>query len=299
MEYMNRRHRLCITSTITESHPKALVVFRGLEESLKAASEIGYDGIELALYHKDNVDAKALRGLAGRYKMAIPVISTGQMYTMGNVSFTHPDREIRRRAVEDFEGIIEVAAELGADVNVSRVRGSLDQADSYDEGLEKLSQCLVRVCAKARSYGLAILLEQMNRYETNYLFSCAEIGDYIRRLGIPNLKIHADLFHMNIEDVDLPKTLKEYADILGYIHFADSNRLAPGKGNIDFASILESLDEIKYPGWIGVEILPKPSPLCAARESLEYLRALEWGLSSGQSRDSRASASGDNSAWSP
>ena len=299
MEYMNRRHRLCITSTIVESHPKALVVFRGLEESLKAASEIGYDGIELALYHKDNVDAKALRGLADRYNMAIPVISTGQMYTMGKVSSTHPDRGVRERAVEDFEGIIEIAAELGADVNVSRVRGSLDPDDSYEEGLEKLTQCLDRVCAKARAYGLAILLEQMNRYETNYLFSCAEVGDYIRKLGIPNLKIHADLFHMNIEDVDLPKTLKEYADVLGYIHFADSNRLAPGKGNIDFVSILQSLDSIKYPGWIGVEILPKPNPHSAARESLEYLRALEEELPRDRSGEHEKCASSDNSAWSP
>jgi sugar phosphate isomerase/epimerase len=197
------------------------------------------------------------------------------MYTMRNVWFTHPDADVRENAVREFEDIIEVAAEFGADVNVSRVRGSLEESDSYEDGLARLSGCLERISAKAGKYGLSILLEQMNRYETNYLFSCADIGDYIRKLGIPNLKIHADLFHMNIEDVDLPKTLKKYAGLLGFIHFADSNRLAPGSGNIDFTSILDTLNEINYSRWIGIEILTKPDPYTAAKQSLGYIRALE------------------------
>jgi sugar phosphate isomerase/epimerase len=192
---------------------------------------------------------------------------------MRNVWFTHPDREVRDRAVTEFEGIIEVAAEVGADINVSRVRGSLEAGEPYETGLARLSGCLERVCAKAGRYGLSILLEQMNRYETNYLFSCADIGEYLKRLGIPNLKIHADLFHMNIEDVDLPGTLKNYSDLLGFIHFADSNRLAPGRGNIDFASILDTLDEINYSRWIGIEILTKPDPYTAAKQALDYLRS--------------------------
>lgn len=272
---MAEKRKICIAATISESFPKALVVFRGLEESLKAASEIGYDGVELALYHRDNVEVRALKVLLGRYGLSVPVVSTGQMYTMRNVSFVHRDDEVRGRAVREFEGLVEVAAELGADINVSRVRGSLDECDSYETGLGRLTSCLERVCRKAEGYGVSVLLEQMNRYETNYLHSCADVGDYIRSTGIPNLLIHADLFHMNIEDVNIPKTLKDYADLLGFIHFADSNRLAPGEGNIDFSSVLAVLREIGYARWIGIEILTKPDPYTAAKRSLDFLRDLE------------------------
>lgn len=275
MAYPVRRHRICVASTIMESHPKALVVFRGLEESLRSASEIGYDGIELGLYHASNVNVETLKKLVSVYGVGIPVISTGQMFTMGKYSLADPDRTARERALAAFEGIIEIAAEFGADVNLSRVRGSIPEESSFDEGLERFSECLVRLCTRAKACGIDILLEQMNRYETNYLLSCAQVGEYIARLGIGNLKIHADLFHMNIEDVDIPGTLKKYAGLLGFIHFADSNRLAPGKGNLDFKPIVESLDASSYRGWIGVEILCGDDPEGSARESLEYIRALE------------------------
>ena len=102
--------------------------------------------------------------------------------------------------------------------------------------------------------------------------SVAEVGEYINNVGIPNLKIHADTFHMNIEDVNLPKTLIKYGKLLGYIHFADSNRLAPGQGNIDFPAIINALKEIPYPGWIGIEVLTKPSPHEAAKQAIEYIK---------------------------
>ena len=61
---------------------------------------------------------------------------------------------------------------------------------------------------------------------------------------------------------------------MSYVHFADSNRLAPGQGHINFKSIFESLKRINYEGWISVEILPRPDPDTAARQALEYLRPL-------------------------
>ena len=275
MAFMRKQHKVCIACTICDSYPRALVVFRGIDNSLRAASELGYDGIELGIYHKSNVDPKELKNKLQKWNLTIPVISTGQMYTMRGLSFTNPDRDIVEKAIKELEDIIELAAEFGADINISRIRGSLDENDSFDEGISKVTNCLERVCSKAQHYGLSILLEHMNRYETNYFLSCAETAEYVKKTGIPNLKVHADLFHMNIEDVDLPATLKRYAEVLGFIHFADSNRLAPGLGNIDFAAIINAINEGQYSGWIGVEILTQNNPYLAAKNSLNYIRNLE------------------------
>jgi sugar phosphate isomerase/epimerase len=224
------------------------------------------------VYKKDNIDIPHIKQLIQDYHLEIPVVSTGQMYTMLNVWFTHPDRTIRAQAVEGFKGIIELASEFGADINVSRVRGYIHDEDSHEEGLARLTDCLEELCRYAATFGLNLVLEQMNRFETNYLCSVADVGEYLKTVGIPNLKIHADTFHMNIEDVNLPKTLEKYGTLLGYIHFSDSNRLAPGQGNIDFPAIIKTLQEIDYAGWIGIEVLTQPSPYEAAKQSIEYLR---------------------------
>ena len=264
--------KIAITISTEDSFPKALVVFRGIEKHIQQIAELGYDGLEIAVYKKDNIDIPHLKRLVKTWNIKIPVFSTGQMFTMLNVWFTHPDSQIRKRAVEVFTGIIDLAAEFGADINVSRVRGYIHEGDTYEEGIKKLTGCLEELCHYAAKSGLNLLLEQMNRYETNYLHSVAEVGEYITKTGIPNLKIHADTFHMNIEDVNLSQTLTKYENLLGYIHFSDSNRLAPGHGNIDFAAIVKTLKEINYSGWIGIEVLTKPSPYEAARQSIEYLR---------------------------
>ncbi|NLD73090.1 MAG: sugar phosphate isomerase/epimerase, partial [Chloroflexi bacterium] len=61
---------------------------------------------------------------------------------------------------------------------------------------------------------------------------------------------------------------------VGYVHFADSNRLAPGQGHLDFPAILAVLGEIGYDGWVTAEILPHPDPDAAARAAIDYLRTL-------------------------
>lgn len=264
--------RLCITIGTQDAYPGALVVFRGLEENLKTIADLGYDGIELALFDKSNIDVSTLKRQLDQYHLALPVISTGQIFTMQNVWFTHPDRTVRDRAVQIFNGIIEIAAEFGAGVNVSRVRGYIHENDSKEDALNKLTDCLRQICGYAAEFDVNILLEQMNRYETNYMNSAAEVGEYIRTLNLSNLKIHADLFHMNIEDASIEETLKNYADLLGYIHFADSNRLAPGLGHLDFRAIISTLKEIHYRGWIGVEALTRPDSLTTAKQSITYLK---------------------------
>lgn len=264
--------KFCVTASIANCHPKALVMFRGLEEGMRRASELGYDGVELALYDRSNVDAADLKRLLAAYGLGLPVISTGQMLTMSGLSFTHADSAVRALAVERFNGIIELAAEFGADVNVSRVRGSAGDSDSLEAVVGRLTQSLGAVCRHAEKYGLSVLLEQMNRYETNLLNSAEEVGEYIRSLRISNLRIHADVFHMNIEDRSMTEPLRKYREELGYVHFADSNRLAPGMGHLNFREILRTLEEIGYPGWIGVEALPLPDAAEAARQSICHLK---------------------------
>jgi sugar phosphate isomerase/epimerase len=112
----------------------------------------------------------------------------------------------------------------------------------------------------------------VNRYEINFINNCDEGAALIDRLKIPGLKLMPDVFHMNIEDVSIEGNLKKFIHYIAYVHFADSNRLAPGWGHLDFASIVQALNEVGYTGWGSVEILPRPDPDSAARQAIQYLR---------------------------
>ncbi|MDR1932918.1 MAG: TIM barrel protein, partial [Spirochaetales bacterium] len=73
----------------------------------------------------------------------------------------------------------------------------------------------------------------------------------------------------------------EYGSRVGYIHFADSNRLAPGSGHFDFKSVFDALKLVRYEGWASVEILPRPDPDKAAGQAIDFLRPLMEGYNHG------------------
>jgi sugar phosphate isomerase/epimerase len=96
--------------------------------------------------------------------------------------------------------------------------------------------------------------------------------ELMKKVNSPNMKLMPDVFHMNIEDASISGELSKYIDFISYIHLADSNRLAPGWGHIDFKDIFEKLTLLDYSGWLSIEILPKPDPFMAAKQAIEYLK---------------------------
>ena len=252
----------------------AFVVFRGLEMNIPKAAEMGYDGIELALRDKDQVDIGKVKKLVNRFGMEIPVVSTGQVFAGLNLWFTSPDASVRQKAVEVFRGLAEVAAEFGAMINMGRVRGFIAEGESVETAERRFGEVAGQIGEYAYRLGVRMILEPVNRYEINFINNLDEGVALLRKLNIPGMKLMPDVFHMNIEDVSIEGNLQKYIDDIAYIHFADSNRLAPGWGHLDFGSIVNALNEVRYQGWASVEILPKPDPDSAARQAADYLRRL-------------------------
>jgi sugar phosphate isomerase/epimerase len=79
---------------------------------------------------------------------------------------------------------------------------------------------------------------------------------------------------MNIEERSFEESLTRAGAKIDYIHFADSNRLAPGWGHIDFAGILSVLKKLNYKGPIGIEVLPKPDDYSAAQQAVRYVNKI-------------------------
>jgi D-psicose/D-tagatose/L-ribulose 3-epimerase len=120
---------------------------------------------------------------------------------------------------------------------------------------------------KATDYGIQLVLEPLNRYSTPY---CATAKDAIAiAQQVDSLGVLLDTFHMNIEEDLFKDAIQSSSNFLRHMHFADNNRKMPGFAHIDFSTIVKSLIEIGYDGYISFE------PNIADRN---YEHATKYGL---------------------
>jgi sugar phosphate isomerase/epimerase len=89
------------------------------------------------------------------------------------------------------------------------------------------------------------------------------------RLTTTNVKLLADLFHMNIEEDNVALAIERGEGRIGHLHFVDSNRRAAGMGHFDFAPIAQALRSINFDGYASAEAFAFPSSLAAARMTIE------------------------------
>lgn len=265
--------QLSIVVAARYASPAAFSVFRGFEESIPQIAGLGYNGIELALKDRSEIDQNSLDKLLEKYNLTVSAISTGRVFSESGLMFTCGSREDKKKLVEVFTGIIDLAACYGGKVNIGRVRGSFGGNDRKLT-ITRFSEMASRLSEYALKKNVTLLLEPVNRYEIDFINSLRDGAELLKSLDLSNMKIMADVFHMNIEDRTIGGEIIEYIDHISYIHLADSNRLAPGWGHTDFEDIFSCLRKAKYSGWFSVEILPVPDPASAARQAVEYLNPL-------------------------
>jgi sugar phosphate isomerase/epimerase len=168
--------------------------------------------------------------------------------------------------------MVRLAAEFGAMVNIGRVRGVIHEGESAESARQRYLDCIRRCAEVAEPLGVELVIEPVNRYEANFINNCAEGIEIVRETGRRCVRLMPDTFHMNIEDAAFREAILDAGGLIGYVHVADSNRLAPGWGHIPFDEIFASFQVIGYNGWLTVEILPKPEPEAAARQAIRFLR---------------------------
>jgi sugar phosphate isomerase/epimerase len=261
--------KLSVAVSASDAPANAFVVFRGIEESVAKASALGYDGIELAISSPGDINTAALDRSLGDNHMEIAAVSTGLVYAKDGISIL----ETLEKAGKRFRELIDLAADYGRTINIGRSRGFKGQR-SFAEAAGEFKKNFTPLCEYAQKKGVRFVIEPVNRYEIDWINNMDEGANLLEIMGIENVFLMPDVFHMNIEDVQIPLKLVEYGKYVGYVHLADSNRLAPGNGHIDFNAVFEALKLIHYEGWASVEILPLPEPDKAAAQAADFLRPL-------------------------
>jgi D-psicose/D-tagatose/L-ribulose 3-epimerase len=109
------------------------------------------------------------------------------------------------------------------------------------------------LAARASSLGIRLSLEVVNRYESNLLNTGRQALEFLKEVDRPDVSVHLDTYHMNIEESDLFQPILDAGDQLGYLHIGESHRGYLGTGSVDFGSAFRALDRIHYDGPIVFE----------------------------------------------
>lgn len=138
--------KIAVTVAGSEAKESAFVVWRGFKESIKKASECGYDGVELALKDASEIDEGRLKQWLELYGMEVSCISTGQVFADRGMYFTHQDPVIHRETVGVFAGLIKLASVFGGKVNIGRARGFIPEGSSRQMTEKRFIETMREIC---------------------------------------------------------------------------------------------------------------------------------------------------------
>jgi D-psicose/D-tagatose/L-ribulose 3-epimerase len=216
----------------------------GLEKAMEQAGECGYRIIELAYLRPKQFD---LDRLAKRAKAAdLAIVVTMGLPMSADVSSEDP------LVVRAGETLLSNAVKAVRDIGGIRLGGILYSAHGKyaqmptDRGRKHSIAAIANTADIAKEAGVELVLEIVNRFETNLLNTASQGLEFIKRTGSNHVRLHLDTFHMNIEEVDPAIAIRIAGDKIGYFHIGESNRGYLGAGTINFDRIFDALVEIGY-----------------------------------------------------
>jgi sugar phosphate isomerase/epimerase len=202
----------------------------------------------------------------------LAAVGTGAGKVLHGLTLTDPDAEVRRKAIAFVADMMTFGARFGCPAIIGSMQGSMAQGVERFQALQWLEEALDTLGEHAEEFGVTLIFEPLNRYETNLLNTLGEGAALLDMLQTKNVKLLADLFHMNIEEQDLAATIRQLGVYIGHVHFADSNRRPVGYGHTPITGIASALRAINYSGYVSAEAFPWPSPVEAARQTISAFK---------------------------
>jgi sugar phosphate isomerase/epimerase len=150
---------------------------------------------------------------------------------------------------------------------------------SPEQAVDFIHEVFSRLVPVLETTDTVVAIEPLSLAETDVLTTAAETCRLIDRIGSPHVRLHLDVKAMSSEREAIPEIIVASARHLEHFHANDTNLQGPGFGAVDFGPIFRALDEIRYAGWVSIEVFDyAPGPERLARESIDYMRRVEEAL---------------------
>ncbi|GAB5442105.1 MAG: sugar phosphate isomerase/epimerase [Fuerstiella sp.] len=261
-------------SLVEEAKGGPFVYWDGLAAACRDAAACGFDAIEIFAPSADAVDTDELQGLLQEHNLNVAAVGTGAGMVKYKLCLTDPDPARREAAKVFIRSIIDFGGPFGAPAIIGSMQGKWGGDLNREQALGLLRDALNELGPYAAKHQVPLIYEPLNRYETNLITTMADGVDFLKTLDTDNVKLLADLFHMNIEEADLAAAIRTGGAFIGHVHFVDSNRQATGRGHMDFGPIADALKDIQYDGYLSAEAFPIPDSATAAEATIDSFNQL-------------------------
>ncbi len=225
---------------------------------LQAAAEAGYTGIDLP-GNPEKMDGCEWRRRVEDAGLVVPeVLAAWGYYHAGEErNLASSDPEKRAHAVQYAKDTVNLAADAGASfTELCAAQPAVPQLPFPLEPVETLRnnfrQSIREICEHAASRDITILLEPLNTYEglPGVLTTIYEAVNYVDELGLANLGVQPDVYHMNVEEGSIPDALRYAGSRIKHFHLNETNHCQHGTGHADYQEIFRILKGIGYDGYL-------------------------------------------------
>lgn len=155
---------------------------------------------------------------------------------------------------------LELAAEYGI-ANLIVFSGNRRAGLTDDEGADHTAACLARVAKAAEDAGVTLILELLNSRVDHPGYQCDRTAwgvDVCKRTGSSRVRLLYDIYHAQIMEGDLIRTIESSHGFIGHYHTAGN----PGRRDLDdnqeihYPAVFRAIARTGYDGWIGHEFIP-------------------------------------------
>jgi hydroxypyruvate isomerase len=242
-------------------------------DRIDAAAAAGFTAVECQFPYA--ADATAIAERLARAAMQLVLFNSppGRPESGERGLASLPGREA------DFDASIRLAAQYAQATGCRRVHvmaGLLPPGSERLRYIEQFVSGIARAADQLAGVGATVLIEPINtRVDVpGYLLDGTTLAlECIANAGRSNLQLQYDVYHMQIMEGDLMRSIERLLPAIGHIQVADNpGRHEPGSGEINFRRLLERIDALGYSGFVGCEYVPESTTLAGLAWARPWLR---------------------------
>jgi D-psicose/D-tagatose/L-ribulose 3-epimerase len=217
--------------------------------------KMGFDVIEVPVENRSIVDWARLKEMVKETGLKVTV--SGAFGAERDISSEDP--RVREQGLKYITDCIEIAEFLESPIFGGPLYSAVGKTRFISEEQKKRERewCVENLSKAgkfASDHGVILGVEPLNRFESDMVNTADQALSIVQEVSHPNLKIQLDTFHCNIEEKNIPDTIRKIGkDRLCHVQGNESDRGTPGTGNLDWQGIKSALEEIGYDGAMVIE----------------------------------------------
>ena len=230
----------CTTSAVRELAPKV--------------RSMGFDVLEVAVENPDLIDVQAVKAELDRN--GLQGIICGAFGPERNICSSNAQYVANAKAY--IRWLIDAADVVGSPIICGPMYSAVGKEHLEEAAARKAEwDCAVEgireMAQYAASKNIRLAMEPLNRFETDMINVVAQGLDFVDQVGMDNVGLHLDTFHMHLEERSSAAAIRKASDRIFHFHACENDRGVPGAGQVHWTDVAAALKDVGYDGAVVIE----------------------------------------------